>query len=238
MTDPSVPARRRGVVLPSGGRDERIVRLARRLSLDYVAEGLHRVRSEEVPLVLIAGAVHEILCVCTEWRHQLIAAPVIVAVEATSRERALIIRAGADDVVGWDISRAELRARAAAIGNRSATAPTPAERPTARSAAVRSAGRPLGRAERKLLAYLLTHSNRLISQAELLAEVFGGAHADTSLVRVHMCWLRRAHPAIRHAIETVRGVGYVMRPEVLRSDEGITLLALVDRNDRTPGVLP
>ncbi|GAB3797229.1 response regulator transcription factor [Micromonospora zhanjiangensis] len=80
---------------------------------------------------------------------------------------------------------------------------------------VRRAGRPvrLSPTEFRLLRYLLRNAGRVVSKAQILADVwrydFGG---DTSIVDTYISYLRRkvdnTEPRLIH---TVHGVGYVLR---------------------------
>jgi DNA-binding response OmpR family regulator len=83
---------------------------------------------------------------------------------------------------------------------------------------VRLSGRlvPLPLREFELLRYLLSHQDRVISPRELLDQVWGSGHSgDPSTLTVHVNRLRRrfgAAGAPAEVIQTVRGVGYRMRP--------------------------
>ncbi|TQL76418.1 two-component system OmpR family response regulator [Stackebrandtia endophytica] len=69
---------------------------------------------------------------------------------------------------------------------------------------------PLSRTEFRLLAHLATHRDRVWSRADLLREVWGfNIDSDTSLVETYISYLRRKLNT--DLIQTVRGVGYVIR---------------------------
>jgi len=75
-------------------------------------------------------------------------------------------------------------------------------------------GRPveLTRMEFDLLEYLARHSNRVVSHAELLAEVAGRIAGESgSLIRVHVAHLRRKLGFASTLIQTVRGRGFLLR---------------------------
>jgi DNA-binding response OmpR family regulator len=68
----------------------------------------------------------------------------------------------------------------------------------------------------ELLAFLIRHPGQVFSRDQLLERVWGYDYAgETRTVDVHVHWLRAAievepsHPAY---LQTVRGVGYVLRP--------------------------
>lgn len=67
-----------------------------------------------------------------------------------------------------------------------------------------------------LLAYLLKNKNRAIPREELLSEVWAYDYAgDTNVVDVYVRYLRQKveEPSGIHLIETVRGVGYMVKEE-------------------------
>ena len=66
-----------------------------------------------------------------------------------------------------------------------------------------------------LLAFLLRHQGQVFSREQLLADVWGYDYAgETRTVDVHVHWLRaevEQDPQNPKLLETVRGVGYVLR---------------------------
>ena len=71
----------------------------------------------------------------------------------------------------------------------------------------------LTRTEYELLAVLAKHSGNVLSKVQLLTQVWGFDAYDVNLVEVHMSSLRRKLEATGpRVIQTVRGVGYVLRP--------------------------
>jgi two-component system OmpR family response regulator len=68
--------------------------------------------------------------------------------------------------------------------------------------------------EFNLLRTLCRHPRTVLSKAQLLQTVWGFDHYDHNVVEVHMSALRRKleqhGPRLIH---TIRGVGYVLRPE-------------------------
>jgi DNA-binding response OmpR family regulator len=67
----------------------------------------------------------------------------------------------------------------------------------------------------ELLAFLLRHAGQVVSRDQLLEQVWGYDYAgETRTVDVHVHWLRAAiepDPGAPTLVETIRGVGYVLR---------------------------
>lgn len=73
--------------------------------------------------------------------------------------------------------------------------------------------------EFSLLATLARHPGVVLSKVQLLTQVWGFEHYDLNLVEVHISALRRKlEEQGPRLIHTVRGVGYVLRPDVIRRD--------------------
>ncbi len=71
----------------------------------------------------------------------------------------------------------------------------------------------LTRTEYDLLSVLAQHPGQVLSKVQLLTQVWGFDAYDVNLVEVHMSSLRRKLEAEGpRLIQTVRGVGYVLRP--------------------------
>jgi DNA-binding response OmpR family regulator len=68
----------------------------------------------------------------------------------------------------------------------------------------------------ELLAFLMRHPGQVMSRDQLLERVWGYDYpGETRTVDVHVHWLRSAiepMPDEPMLIQTVRGVGYVLRP--------------------------
>jgi hypothetical protein len=127
----------------------------------------------------------------------------------SARIAAQILWRAADDVVGPCAEGPELCARIHAILRRGRT-------PRAADA---DAAYGMRRAERRLLDYLRASPGRIVTQSEILNNVFGGDRASgTSLVRVHVSRLRR-RLGTSGALRTVRGAGYVLELQP-RNDSG------------------
>lgn len=146
--------------------------------------------------------------------------PIIMLTAAdTVAERLEGFNAGADDYLIKPFSMAELLARVDALLRRAGRI----------TSAVRQAGDviiddaartvirdgeklDLTRTEFDLLAVLAKHPGQVLSKVQLLTQVWGFDAYDVNLVEVHMSSLRRkleAHGP--RLIQTVRGVGYVVR---------------------------
>jgi hypothetical protein len=66
--------------------------------------------------------------------------------------------------------------------------------------------------EFRLLEFLITNADVVVSKSQILDNVVGYGGHDDNLVEVHISGLRRKLRGCRHPrIETVRGVGYVIR---------------------------
>ena len=141
--------------------------------------------------------------------HEVRAGLLVVLRNWSARAAAQILWKAADDVVGPSVEGPELCARIHAILRRGRT-------PRAAGA---DAGYGMRRAERRLLDYLRASPGRIVTQSEILNNVFGGDRASgTSLVRVHVSRLRRRLGSAG-ALRTVRGAGYVLELQP-RNDSG------------------
>ena len=134
---------------------------------------------------------------------------------------------GADDYVTKPFSFRELLARIRALLRRSEQQAAPASEPETVDLGrvkVDVVGRRLLRGSEvlpvkpkafDLLLFLLRNSGHVFTRDQLLEHVWGYDYAgETRTVDVHVHWLRaqiEADPATPVYLETVRGVGYVMR---------------------------
>jgi two-component system, OmpR family, phosphate regulon response regulator PhoB len=129
------------------------------------------------------------------------------------------LESGADDYVTKPFSARELVARIQAVLRRSAPVGD-AERVVVEGLSLDQAGHrvtaggkavPLGPTEYRLLAFLMTHPDRVYSRGQLLDRVWGGnVYVEERTVDVHIRRLRKAlEPSgYDRLVQTVRGSGY------------------------------
>ena len=168
--------------------------------------------------------------VCRAIRAQSDVAILMLTARDSELDKVLGLELGADDYVTKPFSLRELQARIRALLRRSerraaaAGTTSPAEPIALGRVDVDVAGRrllrdgepvPLKPKAFELLSFLLRHRGQVFSREQLLAQVWGYDYAGQSrTVDVHVHWLRAqlepdpAHPTL---LETVRGVGYVLR---------------------------
>jgi DNA-binding response OmpR family regulator len=79
--------------------------------------------------------------------------------------------------------------------------------------AVRVAGRTVALTARQtaLLCYLAERAGRWMSARELLVRACRAEHAESSVVRVHICELRKRLGCGAHLLESRKGFGYRLR---------------------------
>lgn len=191
-------------------------------------EAIERFRSERPDLVLLDIMLPELsgIEVCRIMRAESDVPIVMLTARDSELDKVVGLELGADDYVTKPFSLRELAARIRAIFRR-------AERSEAAEALkpvrlgrveVDLAGRrvlrdgvpvPMKPKAFELLAFLLRHPGQAFSRDQLLEQVWGYDYAgETRTVDVHIHWLRAAiepdpaHPTI---IQTVRGLGYVLR---------------------------
>jgi two-component system OmpR family response regulator len=159
------------------------------------------------------------LDVLRSWRNAGLAVPVLIlTARDTWSERVEGLRAGADDYLGKPFHREELSARLHALLRRS----------TGRATPELTAGRlrldeerqcaclldgdeiPLTGTEFRLLRYLMTHPDRVLSKGRLTEHIYEEEQdRDSNVLEVY---IRRLREKIgRQYIETRRGQGYLFR---------------------------
>jgi DNA-binding response OmpR family regulator len=197
-------------------------------------EALLRFRADPPDLVLLDLMLPQLsgMEVCRILRRES-AVPIIMLTARDSEvDKVVGLELGADDYVTKPFSLRELQARVRAQLRRlDAATPTAQTAAPVRPADVRLgsvvvdlAGHRLLREGHalpvkpkafELLAYLLRHAGQVISRDQLLEHVWGYDYAgETRTVDVHVHWLRSViedDPATPRFLQTVRGVGYVLR---------------------------
>ena len=160
------------------------------------------------------------LTLLRRWRAAGLAVPVLVLTARGSwHEKVEGIDAGADDYVAKPFRIEEVLARLRALTRRAGGRAVPElvsgqVRVDPRSGRVTLGGRPVRVTgyEYRVLAYLLHHRGRVVSQGELVEHIYAQSFdRDSNTVEVFVARLRRKLGAA--TIETVRGLGY-------RSPEG------------------
>ena len=155
------------------------------------------------------------LTLLRRWRDAGIAVPVLVlTARASWHEKVQGIDGGADDYVAKPFRIEEVLARVRALIRRASGQVTPELRCgdialDPRTARVTMAGRPvrLTSHEFRVLAYLMHHRGRIVSQSELTEHIYAqDFERESNTVEVFIARLRRKLGA--SVIETVRGLGY------------------------------
>jgi two-component system, OmpR family, response regulator len=161
------------------------------------------------------------LTVLRRWREAGLAMPVLVLTARGSwHEKVVGIDSGADDYVSKPFRMEEVLARLRGLIRRASGQVQPEIRcgPVAldpRLARVTRDGVPvkLTSHEFRVLAYLMHHRGRVVSQAELTEHIYAqDADRDSNTVEVFIARLRRKLGG--SFIETVRGLGYRIDAEV------------------------
>lgn len=192
-------------------------------------QALERFRAERPDLVLLDLMLPELsgVEVCRILRAESAVPIVMLTARDSELDKVLGLELGADDYVTKPFSLRELTARIRAILRRSDAA-GPSSRP-----ALVDLGRvqldlaghrvlrdglpvPVKPKAFELLAFLVRHPGQVFTRDQLLAQVWGYEYGgETRTVDVHVHWLRaelEADPAEPRILQTVRGVGYVLRP--------------------------
>lgn len=153
------------------------------------------------------------------WRDSGIDTPVLVlTARDTWSERVAGLRAGADDYLGKPFHFEELLARLQALLRRSTGRAAPElvsgglHLDEERQCVVRSGGDDIAltATEFRLLRYLMTHPDQLLSKSRLTDHVYeGDQDRDSNVLEVYV---RRLRDKLgRDVIETRRGQGYLFR---------------------------
>jgi two-component system, OmpR family, response regulator len=159
------------------------------------------------------------LTVLRRWRDAGLFMPVLIlTARASWHEKVQGIDGGADDYLAKPFEIEELLARLRALLRRAGGRAAPELRsgaialdPRTAKVTVNGAAVKLTSHEFRVLAYLMHQQGRVVSQSELAEHIYAqNADRDSNTVEVFVARLRRKLGAT--AIETVRGLGYVMDP--------------------------
>ncbi|OKI62292.1 response regulator transcription factor [Micromonospora sp. CB01531] len=162
--------------------------------------------------------------VCRTLRQQGNHVPVLMlTVRNAVPDRVAGLDAGADDYLTKPFSFDELLARLRALHRRSAGPPSAEVRagdllldPTRRRVFRGETEIDLSAREFDILALLLTRAGECLTRYQILDEVWDGeTDIRSNVIDVHVATLRAKvdKPFGRQAIETLRGVGYRLRPD-------------------------
>jgi DNA-binding response OmpR family regulator len=193
------------------------------------AQALERFRADKPDLVLLDLMLPKLSGIeFTRIIRRESDAPILMlTAKAGEVDKVVGLELGADDYVTKPFSLRELLARVNGLVRRRerSTAQTDSAEPVSLGkVTVDLAGhrlmrgteiRPLKPKAFELLAFLLRNPGQVFSREQLLSEVWGYDFAgETRTVDVHVHWLRReieTDPANPVLLQTVRGVGYVLR---------------------------
>jgi two-component system, OmpR family, response regulator RegX3 len=190
--------------------------------------GVAMFRSEDPDLVLLDLMLPELsgIEVCRIIRAESSVPIIMLTARGAEVDKVVGLELGADDYVTKPFSLRELSARIRAILRRGEQLGTGQLPPLVDLGAVQVdiAGHRVLRQGREvavkpkvfeLLAFLLRHPGQVVSRDQLLEQVWGYDYpGETRTVDVHVHWLRAAvepDPGAPTIIQTVRGVGYVLR---------------------------
>jgi len=161
--------------------------------------------------------------VLRRMRARRIATPVLMLTALSALEhRVEGLDAGADDYLPKPFAFSELLARLRALARRSPeiaserlTAGSIELDPVRHEVCVNGRGELLSAREYALLGYLIRHAGQVMTRQQILDSVWG-AEPDvySNVVDLYIHYLRRKLGALgqRRALQTVRGVGYALRP--------------------------
>ncbi len=199
----------------------------------HVAHGMKAVQESEPPSIFDAMVLDLMLpdidglVVCRAIRERSADVPILIlSARNTVQDRVAGLEAGADDYLVKPFASVELAARLRAITRRAHPEPTAddwievgAVRLSRFRHEVRVANVVVGltRREFSLLEYFLSNEGLTLTRAMILERVWGwGFQGTPSIVDVYVGYLRNKIPGPDSGIslETVRGVGYVLRSDL------------------------
>jgi DNA-binding response OmpR family regulator len=190
---------------------------------------LERFRAEKPDLVLLDLMLPELsgVEVCRRIRAESDVPILMLTARDSEVDKIVGLEVGADDYVTKPFSLRELQARVRALLRRAEARPVaepngppvrvgPVEVDLAGRRLLRD-GKPVSLTPRAfdLLAFLVRNRGQVLTREQLLEQVWGYDFAgETRTVDVHVHWLRQlieVDPARPVVLETLRGVGYVLR---------------------------
>jgi DNA-binding response OmpR family regulator len=190
---------------------------------------LERFRAEKPDLVLLDLMLPELsgVEVCRRIRAESDVPILMLTARDSEVDKIVGLEVGADDYVTKPFSLRELQARVRALLRRAEARPVaepngpsvrvgPVEVDLAGRRLLRE-GKPVALTPRAfdLLAFLVRNRGQVLTREQLLEQVWGYDFAgETRTVDVHVHWLRQlieVDPARPQLLETLRGVGYVLR---------------------------
>ncbi len=192
-------------------------------------EALERFRADRPDLILLDLMLPELsgVEVCRIIRSEADVPIIMLTAKGGEVDKVVGLELGADDYVTKPFSLRELVARVRAVFRRSdlrSVAERPAPLVDLGTVQVDLAGHrilrdglevPVKPKVFELVAFLLRHPGQVFTREQLLERVWGYDYAgETRTVDVHIHWARTAvevDPANPTLIQTVRGVGYVLR---------------------------
>jgi DNA-binding response OmpR family regulator len=191
-------------------------------------EALERFRSEHPDLILLDLMLPELsgIDVCRIIRAESSVPIIMLTARGSEVDKVVGLELGADDYVTKPFSLRELSARIRAVFRRGEQAAAAATPPVVDLGPVQVdlAGHrvlrdgveiPVKPKVFELLVFLLRHAGQVVTRDQLLELVWGYDYAgETRTVDVHVHWLRaaiEADPANPNLVQTIRGVGYVLR---------------------------
>ncbi len=189
---------------------------------------LERFRADHPDLVLLDLMLPEIsgIDVCRMIRAESSVPIIMLTARGSEVDKVVGLELGADDYITKPFSLRELSARIRAIFRRGEQASASRVLAFVDLGTVRIdlAGHRILRngieiaikpKVFELLAFLIRHQGQVVSRDQLLEQVWGYDYAgETRTVDVHVHWLRTAievEPARPVLVQTIRGVGYVLR---------------------------
>ncbi|KQL35834.1 response regulator transcription factor [Psychrobacillus sp. FJAT-21963] len=186
-------------------------------------EGMELAISNQYDLLLVDLMLPSLngLEICRRVRKQKNTPIILITARDAIIDRVSGLEAGADDYVVKPFAIEELLARIRAVLRRVANYTEPSTKlemdklvvdKNAHQVFFEEKEVELTKTEYDMLVYLLENENKVLTRDAILQTVWGyDTEVETNVVDVYIRHLRKKLPAVSHMIETVRGVGYVMR---------------------------